>query len=294
MRTIFIEGNIAGHASPRWKNPGTKEVKVLNQELSIERAEETETFLQEIFQRKFNEKDIEVKFATQCLTNKDPKVLEIPAIGVGDTVTITEAEGDLNANEDNMRRADINLVITEQIESETFISVDIVIPEQCKEHATKDWAIRLSMSGGAGHGGVGGVFAIGQLKNRQTGQIASGNFIGGGIGVGLQSPGADPGWGEWTNFTTDEAITFEHFDGILARLTMAGVGFLVGYGLAYISFPMLGANSISVGGFNVGAIGADISSNVGAWNVIGTPPGAPCIPEQHLPCLLYTSPSPRD
>ena len=122
---------------------------------------------------------------------------------------------------------------------------------------------------------------MGKLKNRLTGQVAQGSFQGGGLGIGLSTPGADPGWGDWTNFTTDRPVTFEDFDGTLARYTSAGVGIgIIGYSFAYLSFPSLGANSISVGGANMGALGVDGGSNVGWWNVIGTPPGPECTPER--------------
>ena len=206
-------------------------------------------------------------------------------MGVGDLATLEEGGSNEQANEATMRRVDINIALTYQIEDEAGTSIDIVIPEECTDNATNKWTIRLQMSGGAGHAGVGGAFALGQIKNRKTGQVALGSFVGGGIGVGLQSPGADPGWGDWENFTTDQSITFEHLDGTLARLTTAGAGFLIGYSLAYISFPMYGANSISVGGFNLGSVGADAGSNVGQWNFNGIPPGAPCIPEQHIPSV---------
>lgn len=137
-----------------------------------------------------------------------------------------------------------------------------------KTKATTKWSIKLALSGGAGHAGLGGAFAIGKLKNRKTGQVVEGEFMGGGIGIGLQTPGASPPWGNWVNFTTEDVCTFEDFDGTLARLTTAGVGLSVlGYSLAWISFPLRGANSIYVGGFNMGAVGADAGTNVGTWNV---------------------------
>lgn len=137
-------------------------------------------------------------------------------------------------------------------------------PPPARPQGTTHWSVRVVLSGSAGHAGIGGAGALVELKNRDTGQKRQGYFIGGGIGVGLQSPGADPGWGDWEDFETDRRVTFDDFDGTLSRLTMAGAGVaLLGYTLAYLSFPTLGANSIPVGGWNMGAVGADASTNVG-------------------------------
>ncbi len=283
MSTVFIEGTIIGHASPKWSNPGSKKRVELNKKLSAERANEVEIFVHDIFKRELNKIGIDAEFAVMCSNEANFNSIVLPAMGVGDSVTIEEAGGDKNANEPAMRRVDITLNVTHQMEGEAGSSVLIEIPEECEENATDKWAVRMSMTGGAGHAGVGGAFAIGQIKNRLTGQKASGGFVGGGIGVGLQTPGADPGWSDWTNFRTDQKITFDHFDGTLARLTTAGAGFLIGYSFAYLSFPMYGANSISVGGFNLGSVGADASSNVGKWEFSSTPPGANCIPAHMIP-----------
>ncbi len=283
MGTAFIEGSITGHSSPRWKNPGKKDKKVLNKRLSIARANEVEIFLQEIINRKLSNKGLHMEFALECTKESDFDSISIPSEGLGDTVTLIEGFGDEHADESSMRRTDINLVITHQMEAETGMSVLVVIPEECEEHATDRWAVRLTLSGGAGHLGGGAAFALGEIKNRRTNQVATGSFVGAGIGVGLQSPGADPGWGDWTNFKTDQRITFDNFEGTLARLTAIGAGFLIGFSQAYLSFPMYGANSISVGGFTLGAVGADAGSNVGKWNFSSSPPGPPCVPEHTVP-----------
>jgi len=282
MGTVFAEGSITGHASPKWKNPGKKDKKILNKELSIRRAREVETFLQAILERKFHENGVDIEFALECTKERDFNSISIPAQGIGDSITFEEGGGDPNANTERMRRTDINVVLTHQIEGEAGMSVLVEIPEECEDQATTDWAIRINMSGGAGHAGVGGAFALGEIKNRKTNQKAQGSFVGGGLGFGLQTPGADPGWSDWTNFRTDQKITFDHFDGTLTRLTTAGAGFLIGYTLAYISFPIYGANSISVGGLNLGSVGADAGTNVGQWNFSADTPRPRCIPTHEI------------
>ena len=140
-----------------------------------------------------------------------------------------------------------------------------------REGGTREWAIRLQLSGGAGHAGVGGAFAIGELrKGGVGGEVRHGSFQGFGLGVGAATPGASPGEAQWTPFTTDAPYDFEDFDGTLARLTSLGGGFLVGYSFIYISFPNLGANPIYVGGWSLGTVGADGGVNpFGWWNVEG-------------------------
>lgn len=140
-----------------------------------------------------------------------------------------------------------------------------------REGGSREWAIRLQLSGGAGHGGIGGAFAIGELrKGGVGGEVRQGSFLGFGIGVGLATPGASPSEAQWTPFITDAPYDFEDFDGTLARLTSLGGGFLVGYAFIYISFPNLGANSIYVGGWSLGTVGADGGVNpFGWWNVEG-------------------------
>lgn len=283
MGTVFIEGSIMGHASPKWKNPGKKNKKVLNKKLSIERAEEVDMFVKSIFERKMADQGMNVEFAMECTNDHNFDSISLSADGLGDTVTLEEAGGDQTANEDAMRRTDINMAVTHQMEGEAGMTMLIEIPEECTDQATDKWAIKIGLGGGAGHVGVGGAFALGKLKNRKTGQVVSGSFVGGGIGVGLQTPGADPGWGDWTNFTTDQKVTFQHFDGTLARLTTAGIGLFIGYTLAYISFPWYGANSISVGGLNLGSLGADAGSNVGKWDITSDIPGPPCILAHTIP-----------
>lgn len=283
QRATFVEGSIVGHASPRWEHTRGQSRADLNLQLSRERAENVETYFREIFLRQMGSSAADVSFAIQSTAQNhdNPSELRIPSTGVGDQQTLEEAGGDTNANEQQMRRVDLSIVITHQIEGEAGYTEQVVIPEECQPHATNQWSIKMAIGGGAGHAGVGGAFAMGKLKNRRTGQIAEGSFIGGGIGVGLQTPGVDPGWGDWTDFTTEDICTFDDFDFTLARLTSAGAGIaLIGYSATWISFPLRGANSIYVGGFNMGALGADAGSNVGEWNIHGRPPGPVCTPER--------------
>jgi outer membrane protein OmpA-like peptidoglycan-associated protein len=283
-----VHAELTGHASPRWEHTRGGTRSELNMRLSEDRVEAVRSFFEEMLGNALRERGLNADISYESRSVEEPAPVgsgdsaSLSAGAVGNAETDREAGGNTRANAPSMRRVDVKVTVTWQVAGEALSSEseEVTIPEECEDNATDQWAIKLSLSGGGGHAGLGGAGALGVLKNRRTGQTAQGSFQGGGIGVGLSTPGADPGWGDYENFTTDSRVTFEDFDGTLARLTTAGAGIaIIGYGFAYISFPNLGANSISVGGFNMGALGADAGSNVGTWNVIGRPPGPVCTPE---------------
>ncbi len=292
--TTYMHGIVVGHASPRWDHPDPGETRESeNLELSRQRSAEVRQRIQDLFtaleeREALGEIDgltfelVEACYVPRVSTGDEAEGTAV--IGIGDDVTIIEAGGDTSVDDASMRRANIEIQVTHEIAlQQTLEYTDVVsrhVPGVCQPNATDRWAVKLALSGGAGHAGLGGVFALGELKNRLTHQRADGSFQGGGPGLGASTPGADPGWGDWVDFRADAAYTFEDFDGTLARLTTVGAGFLIGYTKAYLSFPMMGANSISVGGWNLGAVGADASTNVGTWNVIGNPPGPRCSPDR--------------
>jgi|GEM_PF-3543321 len=287
-RQTEIHADLTGHASPRWEHTHGYRRAELNMQLSEDRVESVRLFFEEMLRNAFRARGLDVEITYESRNVDEPAPVgavdsaSISAGAMGSTVTEREASGNVHANKPEMRRVDVKVTVTWQVPGEALSSEseEVTIPEECEPNATDRWSIKLVLSGGAGHAGGGVAGALGVLKNRLTGQTAQGSFQGGGLGVGLSSPGADPGWGDFSDFRTDSLVTFEDFDGTLARLTTAGAGIaIIGGGLAWISFPMLGANSIFVGGFNMGQFGADMGTNVGSWNVIGRPPGPHCTPE---------------
>ncbi|NES82756.1 MAG: DUF4157 domain-containing protein [Moorea sp. SIO2B7] len=292
--TTEVDAELIGHASPRWEHRRGASREELNLNLSQDRVTEVETYFREIFTRRMADRGTPIfNFTNECI---DVDVAEegsldsasMTSSAVGDTGTLEEAGGNVKANAPSMRRVDVGVSLTWHISGEAPFTEAVTHPEECAPNATNQWSIKMAIGGGAGHAGLGGAFAIGRVKNRLTGQEAEGSFVGGGIGIGLQTPGANPGWGDWVDFTSEDVCTLEDFDGTLARLTSAGAGIgLIGYSLAWISFPMRGANAIYVGGFNMGALGADAGSNVGTWNVHGTPPGPQCEPEHTTAVTNY-------
>ncbi len=272
--TTFVEGAIVGHASPRWEAAQGNDAqrREYNAALSQQRAEEVNRYFRELMMRQFPDEYVE--FGLQA-TSSDVPVGDLPAAGVGDQSTILEAGGDTEANEASMRRTDIEVILTHQVagEAESESSDEVQLP-----HQTDQWSVRLSLSGGGGHLGPGAGVAEGELRNRRTNQVVEFFFGGAGLGAGLQTPGVVPDdWSSWTDFETIHYCGFEDFQGTMARLTTAGAGFGLGGGVAWISFPEHGANTIWVGGFNAGGFGADASMNFGAIrlsNVPAPPTGA--------------------
>ena len=288
--TTYVSGMVVGHASPRWDHHRRDEdPRELNLALSRRRADHVLSMLQEQINAAGHGETLVCNLINACYVppsgSDGDETSGMATIALGDRVTMVEAGGDEQADDESMRRAEITVVVTHQVATQQTLdyteTVQYRIPEVCEPNQTRRWAIALSLSGGAGHAGVGGAFALGKLKNRLTGQTAQGAFTGGGPGIGLASPGADPGWGDWANFETVPSCTFEDFDVTDAVLISASAGFaLFGVSVAWIGFPSLGVTPVWIGDFNMGTLGADAGVNYGAWNVIGDPPGPRCSPER--------------
>ncbi|MEM7153278.1 MAG: hypothetical protein AAF799_10585 [Myxococcota bacterium] len=288
--TTYVSGFVVGHASPRWDHHRRDEdPQQLNLALSRRRADHVSAMLQELINAAGHGDTLVCDLVNACyippVGSDGDETSGMALVALGDQVTRVEAGGDENADAESMRRAEISVVVTHQVATQQTLdyteTVRYRIPEECEPNETRRWAVAISVSGGAGHAGIGGAFALGKLKNRLTGQTAQGAFTGGGPGIGLASPGADPGWGDWTNFTTAYGCTFEDFDVTDAVLISASVGIAIfGVSVAWLGFPTLGVSPMWIGDFNMGTFGADAGVNWGAWNVIGDPPGPRCSPER--------------
>ena len=288
-REVSVVVDIIGHASPRWEYPKGSKKKELNLELSRQRAEGVQAIYNALLQRvEFENNGRSISYNVSRVDH-DAKLLNGNlARGVGDTVTATESKKPTEDNLDSARRVDIKMAVTHTIRDNIPSTRVGIIPKECKSNRSKRWAIKLKLSGGGGHAGLGAAAAVATIKNLSTGQTADGVFAGGGIGVGLQTPGGSPNPG-WEEFVTDREVTFDHFDNTMARFTSIGFGAFVGFSIAYISFPMIVEDPIYVGGWNVGAVGADGSSNVGVWTFTHKPPGKVCTPEQQVEIQTFTS-----
>jgi hypothetical protein len=133
---------------------------------------------------------------------------------------------------------------------------------------SKEWEIQImpNLTVGAA---IAGTFLAGKIRNSTTKEERTGAYVGGGLGASLKyMPKTGGVSDDWIEFSTDDYYTLDDFDGTLCRYTTAGAGFLVGYSVSYISFPNLGANSISVGGFELGSFGAGGSTTAGVWKFL--------------------------
>jgi outer membrane protein OmpA-like peptidoglycan-associated protein len=167
-----------------------------------------------------------------------------------------------------------NRGIEEQINRsvQIFFFIPIVLPppppppvKKTADIGSMDWSVQISPNITVG-AAVAGTFLAGKLRNNVTKEERTGAYVGGGIGASLKyMPKASGAGGDWVDFTTDDYYTLDDFDGTLCRYTTAGAGFFVGYSVSYISFPLLGANSISVGGIEWASFGAGGSTTAGVW-----------------------------
>ena len=130
-------------------------------------------------------------------------------------------------------------------------------------NGTNKWQIEIKGQGGVGVFAGGGVLS-GRIRSADPNYIADYGGILYAFISGFEVTGASAGGG-WVDFTTDDIYTIEDFNGAYCRFTTAEVSFFIGYQIAYISFPGLGANSISVGGFQFGSAGVSGAVWQGIW-----------------------------
>jgi outer membrane protein OmpA-like peptidoglycan-associated protein len=279
--TTKMNIKLVGHASPKWEKTHGKDKKMLNKNLSRDRAATVEEVLRVLLSEHLAARGhaTHVAVASTAVDHDDGSI-EIETDSRGSEDTVKEAGGDEKSNAESLRRVNVKVTLGWHVRNsgEAMSTVAEDVPEHCDPDATDDWGVILSLSGGAGHAGVGGAFAFGKLKNNRTGKTAPGAFVGGGIGVGLASPGFDFGE-DYTNFKTDRPVTFRDFEHTLARLTQVGGGIgIISGSVTYLSFPTLGANSINLSGIGMGALGFDASTNVGDFFFTDTIPGPDCTP----------------
>jgi hypothetical protein len=215
-----------------------------------------------------------VEFDFTCVADEHSSSLE--ASWAGQTETLEEAGGDLDANHPELRRVDIAVEVEETVPVSAGMSETRTL-----ETATTDWAVKVGFvfTGGEGAYASGG-FAT--LKNRRTGQEVDGGWIagGGGAGVELPIPAVSPN-PSWSNFRTSSPVTFRTFEGTAVRFTHVDVGIgVAGYSFAYIAFPFYMDEGVSVSGFvmNQWGIGGSVTS--GVWDFTEPIPAPPTVVEE--------------
>lgn len=138
-------------------------------------------------------------------------------------------------------------------------------PGGAADTVTTRWAIRIGLGAGGAHAGVGATGLAASIRNRDSGAIGEGVFVGGGIGLGLQSP-SEPASSDWVEFETSVLVGLDAFRNSTAVLTNVSIGLGLGYSVTWIRFPDLGTGAIYVGGFSH-LIGEDASVNVGEFDL---------------------------
>lgn len=267
-----IDVLLVGHASPLWEHTHGRTREELNLNLSQDRVREVESYFRETFNRAYGSRGTP-SYGFERMSVDLGVSAETPAVttaAVGSRETLREAGGNVRANDPAMRRVDITTRVILHVSGTAPSSVPVE-ETTVEETRTRRWAVQIVMAGSFGEG-AGGGFAMGRFKNRRTGQVATGFFGGAGIAGGpeLPIPSASPN-PSWTNFTTREPMTFEDFDGRLARLTDLSIGIgVAGYSWAYFQIEGM-RESVSVGGFIMNEWGAGGSVLGGAWTFESIP-----------------------
>jgi outer membrane protein OmpA-like peptidoglycan-associated protein len=214
----------------------------------------------ESWNKPLSEQRAEIVFDYLTEVNKVDKGKVIDKIGAGSEFPLKDNRG-----------------IEEQINRsvQIFFFIPMVIPPpppppppKPADVGSKEWEILISPNISVG-AAIAGTFLTGKIRNKVTKEERAGAYVGGGLGASLKyMPKVGGVSDDWNSFTTNDFYTLDDFDGTLCRYTTAGAGFLIGYSVSYISFPMLGANSISVGGFELGSFGAGGSTTAGIWKFV--------------------------
>ncbi len=265
--------NIVGHASPRWRRPGASTAEKRNLELSKQRAEDVERAARAAF--RLRDDPVEFDFVSRV---DDADDLSIDWRGSEET--IDEAGGDLDADDEILRRVDVSVEVLQEAHLTTGMSTSRTLPT-----ATTRWSVYIDAVL-AGALGPGASFGQGRLKNRLTDQVVKGKWVGGGGGGGIDLPipavSIDSGW---KDFTTESNLIFDSFEGTPARYSEVSIGLGIGYGAAYFGFPWF-MESVYVGGLTFNQWGVGGSVTAGPWNFTQPIPDPPEVAEEII--IPYT------
>jgi len=224
---LAVRINVVGHASPRWKSAKNRtEADILNQRLSENRAQNVQRAVEEILKRELPGLPIVV-----------------PAKGVGSKEgfpTVPERGAIDNAGIDRSVIVTVDLAVTRRtIESRPSGPARVYMP-------SKLWTLKvISMFRGAGLGYV-QVFLRVSLGNPNTGKniILSGWLAGGGAAMDVKDsfkidtdqPDLGGQIGDEVAFHTKEALTFDEWSSVLARLEKVEASFIVKASLTQLKF----------------------------------------------------------
>ena len=283
----MVDCQITAHASPRWKAARNEQDRIIkNEKLARERGQKVAAIVEQHLRNNLGEYALDFKF-NQSLSHQDtmvPSTVSIGDISYGQTRSIVEAHGDRANDEARFRRVDISVRIAHK--TDEFLPYE-VIRKSNKSTKTKHWYV--SVGGGIGlHVGAGVTLLFVDLRNEWN-QKATGAAYAAGVGVGLSGIGeavaamtkeqliraaASASFSDETRFSTNKEVGFEDFHGRRIRYTSAGIQFVIGGELSYITFSGMGdgAESISVGGVSLAAdAGLSLSTGVGLLGLFDVP-----------------------
>jgi hypothetical protein len=260
--------NIVGHASPRWRRPGASTADQRNLELSRQRALAVEDAIRAAFRLRVV--PVEFDFVSRIDDGGDDLAVDWR----GSDETLAEAGGDRDADLEELRRVDVGIEVLQTAHLTTGVCEERELPV-----STDRWSVYVDSVVSAALGGAGS-WGYGRLKNRLTGQVVKGSWVGGGGGGGLDLPipaaSVDSGW---KDFTTESNLTFESFDGTPVRYSELSIGLGIGYGSAYFSFSWF-MDPVYVGGvaFNQWGVGGSVTA--GPWEFTQPIPDPPTVVEE--------------
>jgi hypothetical protein len=259
---------IVAHASPRWRGArGDTDADRRNLALSQRRAEAVRVQVENLLAQHLGPAATSIDVHT-AIDDQDGTV-GVGTEARGSRDTLPEARGDRSDDARERRRVDVIIESSQRISGKATVSR----PHLTVPTASKFWHVSVDMSAGGSVGAAGSLLTL-TLKNDSSGQEMTGRVWAGGGGP-KASIGANVSiWGDPSYFSTDREVDFRDFDGVWVRYTTLGVNVFIGYEKSYISFIGMGsgAQSINVGGWNTGTVGAGGSVVAGTLSLDGPYP----------------------
>jgi hypothetical protein len=256
MPSFAIE--IVAHASPRWAGAKNAQIAAANNlKLSRDRVRSTRKLIETEFSKALGSM-VSVQFK-EDITQIDG-AFNVQEEARGSKDTLRDARGRLTDNSQKHRRVDVAINLVQRLIGEAGASKKL----EYASTSSRFWHVSVDTSAGAAFGLAGQLLTL-TLINDLTGQTMQGHVFAGGGGPKASIGTNASVWSDPTGFFTDEPKTFKDFTTTMVRYTTIGVSAFIGYEKAYISFIGFGrgAQSIDVGGFNVGTAGFGASVTAG-------------------------------
>ena len=266
MRRTRVKLFVTGHASPRWTAAhSNRQADKLNLELSHRREDAVRHRVEKILRDALPDQHLIFEYARSTVTDPGPfddrATIDVSSDAVGSQQTLKEAgKAGRHANEPSMLRVDLSINLSSAIDTVTDTKVQ---ERKYLSGATREWSIQTGVGMQVDAGPGGGVFNF-KLKNRKTGQEVEGWGEYGTGGIGASVPIPTISLSGYSDFTTNEPVTFSDFDYKRVAVRNTGINaLLAGYSWStmYIyGMPGGTVDDIDVGGFAMGGAGIDLYS----------------------------------